>query len=204
VGPWIQDRLTGRSRTCLHRRRLIARAAYARCRSSRGVSTDGSWTATTRPSLAGRSSSALPAICRQTPAGSCATCSTSWASPLTSSRRASARYREAAGSPRLGWLRAPSDLQKKLIRQPGLRSAWRRLSPSLQQRVIRLLREANYRFDLWNRRGAGPSPIVPSAETLAALRTHYEGDRPLLEELIGRPVPWASGDRIDHVSAARG
>ena len=36
-----------------------------------------------------------------------------------------ARYREGAASPKVGWLRSPSDLQKTLVRQPVVRSIWR-------------------------------------------------------------------------------
>jgi hypothetical protein len=57
--------------------------------------------------------------------------------------------------------------------------------------VILALREANYRFDLWNRRGRGSDRLEPSPETLARLRAHYEEDRVLLEELIGKSVPSA-------------
>jgi len=114
-----------------------------------------------------------------------------------------ARYRAGAASPKIGWLRSPSDLQKSLVRQPFVRSIWQRLPASLQQRVIRSLREANYRYDLWNRRERRSNPHAPSVETLAMLRAHYENDRVLLEELIGRPVPWRDADGAGSPSAAR-
>ena len=107
-----------------------------------------------------------------------------------------ARHRAGAASPKIRWLRSPSDVQKTVVRQPVVRSIWRRLPANLQQRAIRRLREANYRYDLWNRRERRSDSHAPSAETLALLRAHYENDRVLLEELIGRPVPWpgANGD----------
>ena len=115
-----------------------------------------------------------------------------------------AQYRKGGASPKIGWLRSPSDLQKTLVRQPVVRSIWRRMPANLQQRVIRRLREVNYRYDLWNRRERGSDSLGPSAETLAMLRAHYENDRPLLEELIGRPVPWRGADGDGNPSAARG
>jgi Sulfotransferase domain len=102
------------------------------------------------------------------------------------------RYMQAAASRRIGWLQSPSDLQKRLIRQPGVRSLWRMLPPGMQRRVELRLREVNYRFDQWNRRA--PNPLEASNESLVRLRAHYEPDRALLEQLIGRPVPWG-GDR---------
>ena len=42
------------------------------------------------------------------------------------------------------------------------------------------LREVNYRFELWNRRGGVYDRFEASAETLARLRAHYEEDRVLL------------------------
>ena len=101
-------------------------------------------------------------------------------------------HRAGATSPRIGWLRSPSVLQKELVRKPGVRSLWRLLPVGAQRRVILALREANYRFELWNGRGRKSERFEASPETLARLRVHYEGDRVLLEQLIGKPVPWGS------------
>ena len=115
-----------------------------------------------------------------------------------------ARYRAGAASPKVGWLRSPSDLQKALVRQPVVRSIWRRLPASLQQRVIRRLREANYRFDLWNRRERRSDSLAPSAETLAMLRAHYENDRAAARG-VDRPARPLARCRWDgDPSAARG
>jgi hypothetical protein len=102
------------------------------------------------------------------------------------------RHRAGATSPRIGWLRSPSELQKKLVCQPGVRSLWRLLPIGAQRRVILALREANYRFELWNGRGRKSERFDVSPETLARLRVHYEEDGVLLEQLIGKPVPWGS------------
>ena len=45
-------------------------------------------------------------------------------------------------------------------------------------------------FQLWNRHGDGFNRREASPELLDRLGAHYEEDRLLLEELIGKPVPW--------------
>ena len=65
------------------------------------------------------------------------------------------------------------------------------------------MREANYRFVLWNRRRPARDRLEASAETLARLRAHYEADRALLEELIAKPVPWRAATPSDAEVGAR-
>jgi hypothetical protein len=107
------------------------------------------------------------------------------------------RYRQAASSKRIGWLPSPAELERTLARQSWARSLWRRLPTDLQSRALLRSRQANYRFRLWNRGGAPFDRHEASPEALERLRGHYEQDRPLLEEVIGKPVPWggASADR---------
>jgi hypothetical protein len=114
------------------------------------------------------------------------------------------RFQEGAAAHRVGWLRSPSDLQKRLIRQPGVRSLWGVVPDRARRRVTLALREANYRFDLWNRRGGGSDHVDARAETLARLRGHYEEDRVLLERLIGKPVPWGSVSGSQYARAEDG
>ena len=73
------------------------------------------------------------------------------------------------------------------------RALWRSLSTAAQTRALMLSRRANYRVRLWNA-GAGSAfgCEAASTETLDLLRAHYEKDRVLLEELIGKPVPWGA------------
>jgi hypothetical protein len=100
------------------------------------------------------------------------------------------RYREGATSRRIGWLPKPAVVERKLAGQAWARSLWHLLPPRIRGRVLLRSREANYRFLLWNRGGGAFDRHEVSVETLARLRAHYEPDRQLLEELIGRPVPW--------------
>ena len=51
--------------------------------------------------------------------------------------------------------------------------------------------QLRYRFGLWNMRPGDSERLEASGETVAWLRAHFESDRVLLEELIGKPVPWA-------------
>jgi hypothetical protein len=104
-----------------------------------------------------------------------------------------ARYRRAASAKRIGWLPAPAELERKLARQNWARLLWRRLPTDLQSRALLRSRQANYRFRLWNRGGAPFDRHEASPETLERLRAHYEPDRGLLEEVIGKPVPWGEG-----------
>ena len=107
------------------------------------------------------------------------------------------RYQAGATAIRIDALRSPSDLQKKLVQKPGVRSLWRLVPHGAQRRVILALREANYRFDLWNKRRMVSEGLEASPEALARLRAHYEEDRMLLESLLERAVPWAGGGRAD-------
>jgi len=104
--------------------------------------------------------------------------------------RLHARYRQAASSKRVGWLPSPAELERKLARENWARSLWRRLPAEVQTRALMRSRQANYRFRLWNRGGTPFDRHEASPETLERLRAHYERDRGLLEEVIGKPVPW--------------
>ena len=99
------------------------------------------------------------------------------------------RYRQAAASPRIR-SSLPGELERKLARQSWARALWRLLPPGIQRRAVRRSSEASYRFELWNRRGGGFNRREASPELLDRLGAHYEEDRLLLEELIGKPVPW--------------
>ena len=98
------------------------------------------------------------------------------------------RYRKAAASRRIR--SSPGELERKLARQSWVRALWRLLPPGIQRSAVRRSGVANYRFELWNRRGGGFNRREASPEILDRLRAHYEEDRILLEELIGKPVPW--------------
>jgi len=101
-----------------------------------------------------------------------------------------ARYRQAASAKRIGWLPSPAEVERKVARQDWARSLWRRLPAQVQTRALMGSREANYRFRLWNRSGVPFDRHEASPETLERLRAHYEEDRRLLEEVIGKRVPW--------------
>jgi sulfotransferase family protein len=113
-----------------------------------------------------------------------------------------ARYRRAASSKRIGWLPSPAELERKLARQNWARSLWQRLPAEVQTRALMGSREANHRFRLWNRSGVPFDRHEASPETLERLRVHYERDRGLLEEVIGRPVPW--GEEVHRSRALSG
>ena len=100
------------------------------------------------------------------------------------------RYRQAAASPRIGRLPSPAALERKLARQRWARALWRLLPPGVQTRALLRSRGAGYRLQLWNRRGGGFNRREASPEVLDLLDAHYAEDRILLEELIGKPVPW--------------
>ena len=105
------------------------------------------------------------------------------------------RYRVGATSRRITWLPQPAKLERGLASQAWARSVWHLLPPRIQGRILLRSRETNYRYVLWNRRGRPFDAHAVSAETLARLRAHYEADRQVLEELIGRPVPWRPATR---------
>jgi hypothetical protein len=111
------------------------------------------------------------------------------------------RYREGASARRIGWLRSPSQMEKTLVRQPVVRSLWAALPEKRRRRIELRLRELNYRIELWNRRKKeGPQA---SGTTLDALAEHYEADRMVLEQLIGRSAPWAAGGASNGGEASR-
>jgi hypothetical protein len=100
------------------------------------------------------------------------------------------RYRAGATSRRFDWLPKPARLERKLATHAWARSLWHMLPRRTQARLLLHSRQANYRFLLWNRGGRAFDRREVSDDTLVQLRAHYEADRQVLEELIGRPVPW--------------
>jgi hypothetical protein len=102
------------------------------------------------------------------------------------------RYRQGATSLRIGWLPSPWKLEKSLARQRWARALWRRLPARVQSGALMQSRRANYRFLLWNQGGRPFDRSDASPATLQRLQAHYERDRVLLEELIGKPVPWGA------------
>jgi hypothetical protein len=102
------------------------------------------------------------------------------------------RHLRGAGSRRIRWLPDPAQLERRLAGQRWARALWRSLSTAAQTRALLLSRRANYRVRLWNAGGSAFSREEASTETLDLLRAHYEKDRVLLEELIGKPVPWGT------------
>ena len=100
------------------------------------------------------------------------------------------RYRQGATSTRIGWLPSPWKLEKTLARQRWARALWRRLPATVQSGALMRSRRANYRFLLWNQGGRPFDRRDASRATLQRLHAHYELDRVLLEEVIGKPVPW--------------
>ena len=106
------------------------------------------------------------------------------------------RYHVGAGSRRIKWLPQPARLERILAGQAWARSLWHKIPDRVQARLLLRSRVAHYRYFLWNRRGDAFDQREVSAETLARLRAHYEPDRLLLEELIGRSVPWRPATRV--------
>jgi hypothetical protein len=100
------------------------------------------------------------------------------------------RYRTGGGSTRFAWLPSPQNVEQDLARRSWARRLWRLVPATARERLITRLRVANYRFELWNKRGRPFEGSEASPETLARLRAHYEADRVQLEALIGKPVPW--------------
>ena len=105
------------------------------------------------------------------------------------------RYRRGATSRRIKWLPRPEKLERQLAGLAWARSLWHLLPRRIQGRVLLRSREVNYRLSLWNRGGGAFDQGEVSVETLARLRAHYQPDRLMLEELIGRSVPWRPATR---------
>jgi hypothetical protein len=103
------------------------------------------------------------------------------------------RYRQGATSERFNWLPSPAKLEQALARQRWARTLWHRLPARAQSGALMQSRRANYRFLLWNQGGRPFGRRDASPATLERLDAHYERDRLLLEEVIGEPVPWGSG-----------
>ena len=85
------------------------------------------------------------------------------------------------GTPRVS-AQAEADLKAYLDRH-----VWPRARYATQHREA-----FEFWFRLWNAEPA-PPPEPVDDETVAKLRAHYRDDAARLEEMIGRPVPWAGG-----------
>jgi hypothetical protein len=110
------------------------------------------------------------------------------------------RYRQGATAERIGWLPSPWKLEKALARQRWARTLWHRLPAAVQSGALMRSRRVNYRVLLWNQGGRPFDRRDASPATLQRLHAHYERDRLLLEEVIGKPVPWG-GPQHESVSS---
>lgn len=99
------------------------------------------------------------------------------------------RYRVGAGEQRMRRL-SPEALRGRARRSAGLRRAWGGLPEGARHSVYNGFEKVTYRFDLWNRRGAGAEPTGPAPETAARLRDHFAADAAVLTDPLGAPPPW--------------
>jgi Sulfotransferase family len=98
------------------------------------------------------------------------------------------RYREGTTRRRKAWL-SPERMRRGLAARGPLRFAWRMLPAERRRRLESRFWDVAYQVELWNRVADVPAPR-PEPEVMEALAEHYAADRPLLEVLIGKPVPW--------------
>jgi hypothetical protein len=100
----------------------------------------------------------------------------------------------------------PATVVEKASANRLARAVWHSLSSERKSSVLGAYRRFNYRFRDWNRRSdasaESPSPEVSAG--LERLRSHYAGERELLEKLLGYPPPWETGDGASPASEGTG
>jgi hypothetical protein len=104
------------------------------------------------------------------------------------------RYNVGAAAARTSRL-TPNQAVRATRRIGAARALWKAIPDAGHKRALAMFARFDYRFTMWNRRGAvGP----PSASDLSAgerLREHYEADASLLRSL-GYPPPWAQKEVV--------
>jgi Sulfotransferase domain len=99
-------------------------------------------------------------------------------------------YRQGSTSRRLPWLDL-NTIQRSASKSSLGPRLWHSIPYPARRWIDQQFDRANYLTDLWNRR-ADADKSTSDADTVGALREHYDADNALMRELLGVVPPWAS------------